>query len=77
MRLKNLKNLQLSTNNLTSVPSEISSITTLETLLLNNNKLKNLPESITTIESFKRNFSVKSNHLFEETLSTTIILGEK
>jgi Leucine-rich repeat (LRR) protein len=52
-RLKKLKILTLTDNNLTRIPDEIGNCTSLETILLSHNILKSLPKSLSTLEKLK------------------------
>lgn len=47
----NLANLRLDNNNLTSLPTNIGNLTSLQSLFLNNNKLASIPDSIGNLSS--------------------------
>lgn len=60
--LKNLKLLDLSNCNLTSIPSCLNSLTRLEDLKLNLNHITKLPESVYELSNLK-NLEVESNYI--------------
>ncbi len=61
-KLKSLKLLDLSKNQLEELPDSLGSLTSLNTLNLNNNQLKNLPQSIVKLKNL-RYLSLRGNKL--------------
>ena len=61
-KLKSLKLLDLSKNQLQELPDSLESLTSLNTLNLNNNQLKNLPQSIVNLKNL-RHLSLRGNIL--------------